>query len=616
MVEDFWSADPRSIVLAFRGSGKSTLVEEDVALAGVEGEFRNILIVGSSERRAAERLLAVANEVGNNELLMAVYGDQRGETWTQTKLVFRHGGCVQAMGRDQDVRGIKHLDWRPDLVVLEDFEDKDAVQTPEGRRKTLRWLLAELLPACAPHAKVRVRATPMDADSVPMLLIRHAGWPVKRYPVCYRGEDGKECAAWPESKSMEWIERERETYSVLGEADVFEREYMVEPVSAQNRLFKAEHIRVEPVARTWQAVYAMIDPARSVGTKSASTGWAVWSWVRHRLVVWDAGAEFLLPDEIVDLVFRLARDFSPIEVGVEEDGLNEWLAQPIRQEQLRRRQAIPYRGVRAPRAKLDFIRGLQPFFAAGEVAWARELPDLRAQLLQFPTGRIDAPNALAYALTLKPGRLVYEGFNPHVHAAEVEAVWGRPCWLAVNAERGFVTAALLQLAQGQTLVLGDCIEEGDAGEVLEWILREAAGAAPRFTVVAGDRHFQQWDNVGLVQAARGFGHQVRRSCDPVRGREWLRTALGRTFQGEPMMCVSPAARWTLNALAGGYNYPLRNGLPGGEPEANRYRTLMEGIESLCGLLAFGDRDIDESPNLAIDARGRRYISAMPTRGRA
>lgn len=617
MVEDFWSAEPRSIVLAFRGSGKSTLLEEDVALAACGGEFHNILIVGSSERRGAERLAAVSNEIATNELLGGLFGDQVGEPWTQTKIVLRNGVCVQAMGRDQDVRGIKHLDWRPDLVALEDFEDKDAVQTPEGRRKTLRWLLAELLPACDPGARVRVRATPMDRESVPVLLKNLVGWPAIEVPILYLDEEGEERAAWPESMSLERIWKEREVYALLGEGDIFEREYMVNPVSAADRVFRSEMIRVEPQVRSWQAVYAMIDPARTVGRRSAWTGWAVWSWVRNRLIVWDGGAKPLLPDEIVDLAFRIADEYAPVEIGVEEDGLNEWLGQPIRHEGLRRRRTIPYRGVRAPRGKLDFIRGLQPFFAAGECLWARDLPDLREELLQFPTGRIDGPNALAYALTLKPGKLVYEGFNPHVHVALVEAVWGKPCWLAANAGDGAVSAALLQIAGSQTLVLGDWVEEGDPGEALEYMVREAGLLAPaKPTLVCGERHYGQFGNVGLVQAARHLGIATRRGGDGLRGREFLRNELAKSGTAGAALAVSPAARWTLNALAGGCNYPLRKGLLAAEPEDNRYRLLMEGVESLCGLLAYGAEDLDESPNVAIDARGRRYISAMPTRGRA
>jgi len=59
----------------------------------------------------------------------------------------------------------------------------------------------------------------------------------------------------------------------------------------------------------------MIDPARIVRRTSATTGWAVWSWVRNRLIVWEAGATQLMPDEIVDLVFRLNRNYAPVEVA-------------------------------------------------------------------------------------------------------------------------------------------------------------------------------------------------------------------------------------------------------------------------------------------------------------
>jgi hypothetical protein len=51
------------------------------------------------------------------------------------------------------------------------------------------------------------------------------------------------------------------------------------------RIFQPEHFRIEPIARTWQAVYGMYDPARTVRRTSATTGWAFWSWVRNRLIV-------------------------------------------------------------------------------------------------------------------------------------------------------------------------------------------------------------------------------------------------------------------------------------------------------------------------------------------
>ncbi len=597
MVSDFWSPAPRLVTLAFRGSGKSTLAEEWVALAACESLFHNCIIIGSSEARAAERLASVSNELK-----------------TQTKLVLRSGICIQAMGRDQDIRGIKHLDWRPDLVLVDDFEDKDNVQTPEGRRRTLRWFLAELRPACDPRHKVRVLATPMDPESVPMDLIKRAGWPARHFPIVHLDEAGEEKPSWPEAFPLDWIEERRKEYTALGEIDLWEREYMVNAQSEASRVFRAEMFKVEPVERTWQAVYAMIDPARTVKRTSATTGWAVWSWVRNRLIVWEAGAKRLLPDEIVDLAFEICRKYAPVEVGIEEDGLNEWLLQPIRQRMLVA-GAIPYKAVRAPRGKIDFIRGLQPFFASGECSWASDMPDLRDQLLAFPTGRIDAPNALAYALLLRPGRLIYEGWNPNAHISVMGYSWNRPLYLAANSDGRTLAAALVQLVDGRTVVYDDWIVEGDPGEALESLIRDASMRTGRkLTMVAGQKHFDQYRNVGLVQAARALGLETRAGGDLSRGRELIRRELSRTVGGYPAFSVGPEAHWTLNALAGGYSRPFVSGFIAEEAADNRYRVLMEGIEALAGLFAWGIEDEDDAvPNFAYDREGRRYRSAMPAR---
>lgn len=620
MVADFWAEARELVTLGFRGAGKTTLLEEDLALAAGEGWFRYCLIIGSKEERAAEPLAAVKNELAMNEEFRAVYGDLVGETWTQTKAVLKTGAVIQAIGRDQDIRGIKHLDWRPDLVVAIDFEDKDTVQTPEGRRHTLRWFLAELLPACdRARRRVRVQATPMDRESVPLKLVGQSGWASRVYPLLFLDEDGEERSSWPAKFPVEEAQADRAAYRRLGEGDLWDREYMCRAVSDEARVFRAEDIRVVPRDRLWEGVWCMVDPARTVKRTSASTGWAAWSWVRNRLVVWDAGAELLLPDAIVDLGFRLNEEHRPIEVGFEEDGLNEWLLQPLRQAGLTRRVSLPLRAVKAPRGKIDFIRTLQPFFKAGEVELARPCEALVEQLLGFPTGRIDAPNALAYAVLNRPGLPIYDGFDPRDHiAAELAEIWGKPVFLAANAQPALVTAALMQVVDGVLCVLADWIVEDEVASALSIVAREASLLSGRSPVlVAGPDHYRQHLNVGLIQAAKALPMETRRGGDPQPGRAYIADQMALRRRGRGAIAVSETARWTLNALAGGYARPLQARGFGAEAERGRYRVLMEGIESFAALLAVGVSDEDEeaSANYAYDRQGRRYRSAMPGLGR-
>jgi hypothetical protein len=650
LVRDFWAPREHSLCMAFRGSAKSTLGEEDITLAAVYGSFHNIILLGSSETRAAERLTAVKHELDHNEYIQELFGPQRGaasDTWTQTKIVTARGVCIQAIGRDQDIRGIKFLDYRPDFVFVDDFEDKDNVQTPEGRARTLRWFLAEFLPACAPGCKVRIRATPMDAEAVPLQLQR-AGWHTETYPIMRLDENGAPRATWPAAFDLAWIAERRRLYERLGEIATWEREYMCEAMSSSDAPFRPEQMRVVPRVKTWQAASAMIDPARTTGRNSATTGWAVWSWMSSRLVVWGADAHLLLPDEIIALTFEIAERFDPVWLGVEADGLEQFLMQPLRREQARRGIVLPVKAVRAPRGKFDFIRGLQPFFSAGEVEFAQEMPALKEQLLNFPRGRIDAPNALAYALQMRPGAPLLENFRAEHVVEDPEYSRDRPLFLAANATQTMVVAALVQIHDGRLVVLADWLMEGAPSGEAARIWTEATAFASSVRVMRAPRsekwgdmlkdvapdsfvtrgrapswvvpphHADRFLNVGLMQAARAIPSEVRIGGDGTAGRAWLDGELAKSHRGMPVVEISSSAKWTLRALAGGYSLEFRRGRLQEYAEEGPYRLLMEAIEAFCGMARAGveqEADDEEAENYSYDRAGRRYKSAMPARQR-
>jgi hypothetical protein len=86
--------------------------------------------------------------------------------------------------------------------------------------------------------------------------------------------------------------------------------------------FIQKHLRwpVKIYPMTWQPTFAFFDPARTVKVTSATTGWAVWSWIGNRLIVWDGGGNFWKPDEIVSKIFSVDQEYRPVTIGVETDG--------------------------------------------------------------------------------------------------------------------------------------------------------------------------------------------------------------------------------------------------------------------------------------------------------
>src|SRR5216684_2684213 len=461
LIGQIYAPGPRALIEGFRGFAKSTYLEESAVLKAAYREFRNMVIVGSSYSRACDRLASVKREIDMNDQLGALFGALHGPVWQEGKIVLSNGVCIQALGRDQSMLGIKHLDWRPDAALVDDVEDPEEVRTDIEREATWAWFIKTFLPSLDHplFSWVRVLGTRRGSGSLPERLQKD-GWPTVKFPIEHVDADGDRRATWPAKFPLPVIDEMRHTYR--GDMDTWAQEYMCETASAAHRVFRRETIRVVPRVRTWEACYAMYDPARTTHARSATTGKAVWSWVRNRLVVWDAAAELWMPDRIIADIFDTNERFGPVWIGVEEDGLNEWVRQPLRQEQIKRGVSIPIRPLRAPRGKLDFIRGLQPFFEAGEVEFAQTLPDLEAQLLSFPSGKIDAPNALAYALTLRPGAPLYDGFTQDHVAETVRYDPGRPLWLAANATRGLVTGIAVQYNLGRIRILADYVIEGEA----------------------------------------------------------------------------------------------------------------------------------------------------------
>lgn len=647
IVRAIYRPDPRVSIEGFRGIAKSTLLEEAAVLRGAFREFRNMLVVGSSYSRACDRLASIKREFTINDYLIDLFGPLQGDVWQEGKIVLANGACIQALGRDQSMLGIKHFDWRPDAALVDDVEDADEVRTDAERAQTWDWFMKTFLPSLDHplYSWVRVLGTRRGNGSLPE-RIEKEGWPCARFPIEYLDEEGERQATWPAKFPLSVVDTLRHQYR--GDMDTYMQEYMCQPMSAADRVFRREQIRVVPRPRSWEAVYAMYDPARTVGMKSATTGKAVWSWRNRRLIVWDATAELWLPDRLIADIFETNRKYRPVWIGVEEDGLNEWIRQPLRHEQVRRGVALPLRPLRAPKGKLDFIRGLQPFFEAGEVEFAQALPDLEAQLLSFPHGKIDAPNALAYALQMRPGIPVYDFAEENI-ADGIAPHEGRPLYIAGNSDGRVTTAALVQRALGVLLVLADWVREGVPAEVVADIHREAALMAEggewverleygegeeqfklpvrvtgwsRYPVhwVVPAAHKSQYMNVGLIQAIRAIPESVsagdgkEAGLDLRRGRAELARLLGERRRGTPSLLVSPHAGWTLRAFSGGYARPVgSSALVEAEAERGIYRTLMEGLESFAGIGVGMERQAtDTEQPLAYNRAGMAYRSALPT----
>jgi hypothetical protein len=619
---------PQVVIEGFRDAAKSTVAEEAFVLGSLFEEFRFGVVLGASLPRAKERLAAIKNEYVVNDAIIQLFGHMQGDTWGEQKIVLANKVCIMAVGAGQSMRGMRYLDDRPDFVLIDDLEDEESVRSPEARDGMMQWLYRTFLPALKKGAagtvayRVRFMGNRLDADAVIVRISKDNAWYHLQFPIMAQHldgverldlPDGKWMALWPEKFSLDEIAAKRQEYARLGLLHAFNCEYMCEAEDPATRLFKAGDAKTIARVRTWEAVFAAYDPARTVNASSAMTGVAVFSWIGSRLVVWRGDARLWLPDDIINDILQTDERWSPVEIGVEATGLEEFIRQPLRHRALQRHQLLPMRDLIPPKGKDTFIRGLQPLFKSGEVEFVEVSDEARTQLLSFPSGRKDFPNALAYALIMRPGLPIYEAGREHV-TEDLLRIPNQPWYLVLNATNKFTCGILLQVVDGQVRIHADWVREGPPAGTLGEVVRGArsdAGGNVRL-VVPHNRGSHSGDPALLVAAHSIQATDIRTGGDPNRGRLAIGDMLQRRRREQPLFLCHSAARWVLNALAGGYGFSAgRKGELTREPNDNVYRVLMEGLEGFCAHL--GGLDRPEHPaREAMGADGKPYLTIRPT----
>lgn len=603
---------PRVAEMAFRGAAKSTWLEEYVLLSALFRESLFPMVIGPKWESACERLAPMRNELETNEALIELFGDQKSSPWSMDELGLANGVKIQAVGAGQSMRGKKHNDERPDLAAIDDLEDEENIATEEARRKLDRWMTGTLLPALHPtKGKVRFIGTAIHPKSLIIKKCNDSEWKSRVFPIININQDtGEEESAWPGRFPLEWVKKLRQDYINSGNFIEFEQEYMCRAEDVAGKPFQAKMLKIEPAPAVHLPTYVFVDPARTTKERSARTGYAVWSWLGNRLIVHKAEGHFHKPDEIVSKIMELDAEFQPVSVGVEAVGLEEFLLQPLRAACKRAGRSVPFIDVRAPKDKLSFIKGLQPFYTAGEAVHVQHLPDLEAELLQFPTGRMDVPNALAYSLRMRAGRPVYDSFTFKHIASILEIAPQLPRYLCVSSRASMTAGVLLQYVDGVIKIYHDWVYNEPPMECFERMLREAILIGGQVKVAAPLEQFDQFTNNGLPAAIKKQYIEPVKAASAGRSEGQLRDWLSKQLRGEVAFLVHADARWVRNGLAGGYARKLdKGGKLADQPTDDQYRVVVEAIECFIGWMdKHNGSDMESALRYAYTNSGKRFIS--------
>ncbi len=161
-------------IVAFRGSGKSTLITLSYAIWSILGKQQKkfVLILGHTMHQAKTYMKNIKAELEANELLQADLGPfQEEDEWQAFSLVIpNYNARITCASYEQGIRGLRYRQHRPDLIICDDVEDLESVKNLESREKTYNWLTGEVLPAGDQNTKLIIVGNLLHEDSLIMRI--------------------------------------------------------------------------------------------------------------------------------------------------------------------------------------------------------------------------------------------------------------------------------------------------------------------------------------------------------------------------------------------------------------------------------------------------------------
>lgn len=236
-----------SVLVAFRGSGKSTIITMSYPLWAILGKQQKkcVVIISQTQQQARIHFANIKRELEGNELLRADLGpfQEEAEEWGSYSLIIpRFDAKIVAVSSEQSIRGIRHGSNRPDLIICDDVEDLNSVKTRESRNRNHDWFTGEIMPLGDKNTRVLMVGNLLHEDSLLMRVKdiidkKEISATYKEYPIY----DDEKRILWPgKYQSMDEIEAERKLNT---DDRNWQREYRLKIISGFDQIVKKEWIR-------------------------------------------------------------------------------------------------------------------------------------------------------------------------------------------------------------------------------------------------------------------------------------------------------------------------------------------------------------------------------------
>ncbi|TET07288.1 MAG: hypothetical protein E3J86_13585 [Candidatus Thorarchaeota archaeon] len=420
---------PLAAIAAPRGLGKTSIASIVTPAKKILYNDSGYIVPVSCTYTLAElQSENLKRDLLSSEMVLKVFKPVKSQSFSKEQWIANNDikTCVMPRGARQQIRGILYGVHRPNLILVDDLEDPEHMDSEDQRKKKREWFFADLFNAVdrGRHDwRIIVLGTVLHEDSLLVELLEDPDWVSVTLSIC----DDKLNSNAPNFMSTPEVKKLYAGYKRRNQLGTFYREYRNIPVPVETAKFKQEYFKYYGPIEAKGTDYViteeelnnsrdvtnviLIDPAKTVKEESAEcaiVGIGVNTFNRA-MFIRDIVHDQFYPDELYLETFLMATRLHAQVIGVEVTGLEEFIMYPLRNAmlmggyhftlvELRARGGHEGRGS----GKIARVAALSPLYREGLVYHNKTacMP-LEAQLLPFPKSkRWDVMDATAYIIEL------------------------------------------------------------------------------------------------------------------------------------------------------------------------------------------------------------------------
>lgn len=395
------------VVAAPREFAKTTITSFGYVLHQICFNLRHfVLLLSDTQDLASDLTGYIYLELCFNERIKHDFGKLVRDNWAVEDYVTLNDVRILARGRGQRIRGLKHKQHRPDLVIMDDLENDTSARNPQRCNDLLRWIKGTAYSGIDVNGNLFIIGTLLARKSALATMVFSKDEPFVHWERrIYRAITDSGESLWPAKFPLEVLEAQKQ---IMGTKSFNQEKLNV--AEDEDSYFQSDwfqYYRPEDLVDKKLLVVGWYDPSLETGAQHdykaiVTLGFCAADATYYVL---DAYIKRTSLDQAIITAHELHRIYRYSIFGVEDNLFQRLLLKEFANKSKELGIVLPVSGRGNYLAKETRIAGLSPLVERGNIKFREYHSDqdlLVEQLLFFPQKGMhdDGPDALAGVVKL------------------------------------------------------------------------------------------------------------------------------------------------------------------------------------------------------------------------